>query len=168
MVLQAAKTNGAAIRRATVPVEVSGEGPWTLHYFFEWVRRGVTQGSPAYFEQIVARPITYQEHNPDYNCATLVYNIGDDGWTHAVPMSVEGAPEMPVAAPEWPEEEGRAIAQRKRRQQIDGLPLPHVFHAKVFGTVGARVFYSIHVWREQGVNPFADSGTWIPRREIIL
>src|SRR6266852_6441683 len=61
MVLQAAKTNGAAIRRATVPVEVSGEGPWTLHYFFEWVRRGVTQGSPAYFEQIVARPITHLE-----------------------------------------------------------------------------------------------------------
>ena len=170
MALQALPVDhGGWIRRAALPLEVFGDGPWVLHYYFEWIRRGVSETGPAYFEDLIAREVTHNESNPDLTVATLVYNLGESGWTNAVPMVLDGMPTpAPHLGPEWPEEPGNASLQRKYREHVDQAPMPHVFRAKVIGPSGAHVLYSVHLARRQGVNPLADTGHWVHRSELIL
>lgn len=166
--LQAFKTDSGWIRRGALDVDCEGNGPWVLHYFFDWVRRGVYQRGPAYVENVVAREVIHREPSTEYSHASLVYNLGDSGWTNVVPMVLEGAPLPSFPCPEFPEEPGTSLADRKLREAAARLTPPLKFKADVLGPSGAQVLYSIHLARKQGLNPMADRGKWIPRLELVL
>ncbi len=168
LAMQAVKRDNYWIRQGVLDLYLDGDGPWTLHHFFDWVRYGVCQCGPAYFEDIGALPIEYRDGSGEFSHATLVYNIGDIGWTNVVPMELEDAPTEPAAAPEWPEEPGHSLSERKLRAKADALDLPLKFRAPLLAPIGARVTYSIHLARRNGLNPMADSGRWVHRREIVV
>jgi hypothetical protein len=166
LVMQARDRGGA--RQGVLGLELEGNGPWTLHHFFEWVRYGVSHTGAAYFEDLGTIPIEYVDEHGDFTHAALVYNIGEFGWTNVAPMELEGAPEEPPPVPQWPERMGHSIEERKLRIHADGLMPPRRFRGEIIAPVGARVIYSIHVSRRNGLNPMADSGQWVYRNEIIV
>lgn len=168
LAMQAARRDGYWVRQGVLDLDLEGDGPWTLHHFFDWVRYGVCQTGPSYFEDIGALPIEYLDHSGEFTHATLVYNVGECGWTNVVPMELEGAPAELPSAPEWPPELGRSISAQRRRARADGLALPLRFRASLVAPIGARVLYSIHLARSNGLNPMADSGRWVFRREITV
>jgi hypothetical protein len=168
LAMQAVKRDSDFIRQGTLDLDLEGDGPWTLHHFFEWVRYGAWQSGSSYFEDLGTLPIEYPDDSGEFSSATLVYNIGEHGWTNVVPMQLDGAPSEPPAAPQWPEEPGHSLSEQKLRAHADGLALPLRFRGTIIAPVGAHVFYSIHLARRSGLNPMADSGRWIYRREIVV
>lgn len=168
LALQAIRRDNCWTRQGVLDLDLDGEGPWTLHHFFDWVRYGVCQSGPVYFEDIANLPIEYKDHSGEFSHATLVYNVGDAGWTNVVVMELDGAPKEPPAAPEWPEEPGHSLNERKLRAKADALKLPLTFRAPLLAPVGAHVTYSIHLARRNGLNPMADSGRWVYRQEITV
>jgi hypothetical protein len=149
-------------------LQLEGNGPWTLHHFFEWVRHGVSHTGPAYFEDLGTIPVEYVDEHGEFTRAVMVYNIGEFGWTNVAPMELEGAPEELPPVPQWPEEPGRSIREQKLRLKADGVKAPRRFRGEIIAPLGARVIYSILVSRRDGLNPMADSGQWIYRNEIIV
>ena len=168
LAMHAVRRDGYWIRNGVLDLELAGDGPWTLHHFFDWVRYGAFQSGPAYHEDIGARPIEYLDHSGEFTHATLVYNIGEGNWTNVAPMRLEGAPEDPPPAPEWPEQKGSSLIAQKRRAKAEALALPLKFSGRLLAPKGARVSYSIHLSRRNGLNPMADSGRWVLKREIVV
>lgn len=168
LVLQSMRHGDSWVRRGVLAVDCEGAGPWVLHHFFDWVRRGVLERGPAYSEDIVARLVVHEQPDTEYSHATLVYNLGECGWTNAMPMVLEGAPPAPSASPEWPEGHGTSGADRERREAALKLAPPLRFQAEVLGPVGARVLYSIYLAGRQGLNPMAERGRWLFRREFVI
>jgi hypothetical protein len=166
--LQAVKRDGKWIRQVMIDVDVEGDGPWSLHHFFEWVRFGVWQRGPAYFEDLAAVPIEYIDRSGEFTEATLVYNVGENGWTNTVSMMLDGALPPPMPGPEWPGELGESIVKQRRRMRAEELPAPRKFRASIVAPIGARVIYSIHLARRDGVNPMADTGRWVFRSEMVV
>jgi len=168
LAMHAVKRDGYWIRRGVLDIELTGDAPWTLHHFFDWVRWGAFQSGPAYREDIGARPIEYLDRSGEFTHATLVYNVGEGNWTNIAAMRLEGAPEDPSPAPEWPEHKGGSLASQKRRASAATMALPLKFTGRLVAPVGARVSYSIHLSRRNGLNPMADSGRWVFRQEIVV
>ncbi len=168
LVLQPVERDGQSIRQGVLDLDLEGDGPWTMHHFFNWIRHGAWQSGAAYFEDLGALPIEYLDPSGEFSHATLVYNVGEHGWTNVAPMELEGAPKSPPPAPEWPEQPGHALSEQRTRVRAEELKLPLKFRGTIIAPVGARVFYSIHLARRNGLNPMADSGRWVYRREIVL
>ncbi len=168
LALQAFKQDHRWVRRGVLDIDLEGDGPWTLHHFFEWMRYGVSQTGPAYDEDLVAHQVDFEESSGEFSDALLVFNLGEDGWTNVVPMALDGAPGGAIASPEWPELPGTSRAARARRRAAAGLRPPLKFSGRVVGPAGARVIYSIHLARKQGLNPMADTGHWVMRSELVL
>ncbi len=166
--MQAVQRGDHWVRQGVLGLDLEGDGPWTLHHFFDWVRYGACQSGPSYFEDIGALPIEYLDESGEFTHGTLVYNIGENGWTNVAPMELDGAPEEPACAPQWPEQPGHSLRERKVRSAADRLTLPLKFRGTILAPIGASVFYSVHLARRNGLNPMADSGRWINRREIVV
>jgi hypothetical protein len=168
LAMHTAQRDNNSIREGVLVLDLEGDGPWTLHHFFDWIRHGVWQSGPTYFEDIGALPIEYLDESGEFNDATLVYNIGAHGWTNVARMELEGAPQAPPAAPEWPEQPGHALSEQKARAHADAMKLPLKFRGTIIAPLGAHVVYSIHLARRNGLNPMADSGRWVNQQEIVM
>jgi hypothetical protein len=166
--MQPAQRGDRRVREGVIGLDLAGEGPWTLHHFFDFVRYGVTQSGPTFFDDIGTIPLEYLDLSGEFTHATLVYNIGEHGWTNVAAMQLNGVSAEPPAAPEWPEPSGRLVCERMHRVHADGLKLPHKFRGLITAPLGERVGYSILLERRNGLNPMADSGQWVSRREIVV
>src|SRR5271157_201886 len=152
LALQSVQRGNCRIREGAIDLDLDGDGPWTLHHFFEWVRYGAAQTGPTYLEDIGTLPIEYLDDSGEFTTATLVYNIGERGWTNLASMELQDAPHEPPVAPEWPEQPGHSLDEQKVRARADGIKLPLRFRGTVLAPVGANVLYSIHLSRRNGLN----------------
>jgi hypothetical protein len=140
-----------------------------LHFFCEVIQRGRTWSTEPTRQEMRAEQITYSDLSGDYTQAILYYSL--DGLAHVnrLPMFLEGIPSKYQRLPSLPERQaGNAEykAWARRSHMVARLPVPHVFRGQLWGPVGTRALYSIHLRRE-GLNPFTDGGFWLLREGTL-
>lgn len=155
----------ARFLRAALPEEQR----FLLHSFCEIIQRGRTWSTEPTRQEIRAEQITYSDVSGDYTQAMLYYSL--DGMAHVnrVPLFLDGVPLTYQRLPSLPERyTGHAAykAWAKRSHLVARLPVPHVFRGQLWGPVGTRALYSIHLRRE-GLNPFTDGGFWLLREGTL-
>jgi hypothetical protein len=148
----------------------SAETPrFCLHSFCEVVQRGRTWGTEPTQQEMRAEQITHSDLSGDYTQACLYYSLDGLASMNRVPMFLDGVPLKYQRLPSLPERQaGNAEykAWAKRSHVVARLPVPHVFRGQLWGPVGTRARYSIHLRRE-GLNPFADGGFWLLREGTL-
>ena len=137
-----------------------------LHSFGEVIQRGRLWSTEATHQEIRATPVTHRDDSGEYTQAFLFYSL--DGFVHLnrLPMRLEGLPlrnQRMLSLPEHRPHEKEYRTWARRDEFVARLPLPHIFHGRIWGPVGARAVYSIYMQRQGANTPFSEGGSWLLR-----
>lgn len=135
-----------------------------FHWFCEVTQRGRVWSTEVTTQNIRAETITYSETTGEYTQAWLYYSLDDFTQANRIAMSIDGLSiryQHPPILPEHEVRDKEYQLRAKRAQLVAQLPFPRIFRGQLWGPVGARALYSIHLSRQWSYNPFAEGGMWV-------
>jgi hypothetical protein len=137
-----------------------------LHSFCEVIQRGRSWNAEVTSQEI--RLVTVSHIDPSAECthAMLYYSLDNLAHVNCVPMVARGLSTRSFQGGALPAESIRdkdRKAHMMRAKRFLQLPLPHIFHGRLWGPVGARALYSVYLRRDGAYNPFSERGFWLLR-----
>ncbi|MGH7962875.1 MAG: hypothetical protein ACRERD_13770, partial [Candidatus Binatia bacterium] len=126
--------------------EKSTEG-FLLYYFFECIQRGRTWSTEVSSQEIRAVTLTHTDPSAECPEAFLYYSLDEFKNINRVPMLLEGLPANGQPLPVLPDgllHKKDSLTQAHRYERIASLPLPHTFHAQLWGLKDTRALYAVY------------------------
>lgn len=137
-----------------------------LYSFCEVIQRGRLWSTETTRQEIRAASVTHSDDSGEYTQAFLYYSFDGAAQVHCFPMWLEGLPlrDQPMASlPEHRPSKREYHMWARREERVARLPLPHLFHGRLWGPANARALYMVYFHRQGVSNPFTEGGFWLLR-----